>query len=596
MSVRANQRHKRKNPCPICQGGDDDPRGKEKRCHGFTSDDGYAHCSREELAGDIEADPTGDTYAHRLSGPCRCGTTHGEAQSGTTSRSDNIEATYDYVDESGTLLFQVVRFAGKKFRQRRPNGPGWIWQLDSVRRVPFRLPRLLANPEAAVYVAEGEKDVLALERVGLVATCNPQGAGKWSSCAETARKVLAGRDIVVVADNDEPGRKHALDVLADLQPVAKSARILVAPEPHKDVSDLLSTGGSIAQLVPLEKPPVAVVDDLAPELPFDEIWSAEPEANLVVPAMGIAPGPAHLVAGSWYTGKTLVLMTMGMSVASGRSIFGVWRTRVGKWIHFDHEMGRRHIKRYLQRLRSGLDIDPEVLRGMMSLRVLPRLNLRSPNAIDEYSRLLEGYSIATIDPLRAAAPGADENDSEFRQYIDIMGIVSDRTGCAVMLLHHGGKPTEGSQRRNTGRGTSAIDDAVQSKFVLTAEEKGAPIMVSHEKTRELNQPLDDFYLRIDSSEESVKLVHMLPDELAATTEKARADRDAAKLAKAKDSVRAALAKYAGRVTGSRDDLIKLSGGDRTMVQKAISEMLATGVLVRDGRGAGGGFGLRSESV
>lgn len=346
----------------------------------------------------------------------------------------------------------------------------------------------------------------------------------------------------------------------------------------------------------IAKPAPPPVDPVAPELPFDEIWTAEPEANLVVPHMGIAPGPAHLVAGSWYTGKTLVLMTVGMNVAAGKSIFGLWSTRPGKWIHFDHEMGRRHIKRYLQRLRTGLGIDSEALRGMMSLRVLPRLNLRAPDAIDQYSRLLEGCAIATIDPLRAAAPGADENDSEFRQYIDIMGIVSDRTGCAVMLLHHGGKPSEGSQRRNTGRGTSAIDDAVQSKFVLTAEEKGAPILVSHEKTRELNQPMEDFYIRIDSTADSVRLVHMLPEEIAATVEASRLAREATRVEKARVSVRAAMARYAGRVTGSRDDLVKLSGGDRSMVQKAISEMLARGELVRDGRGSEASFGLRSESV
>lgn len=595
MSVRANQRHKRSHPCPICEGGDDMPRGQERRCDGFTSDDGYAHCSREELAGAIPPDPNGRLYAHRLSGPCKCGRTHGEATS-TVSLRDSIEATYDYQDERGNMLFQVVRFAGKKFRQRRPNGPGWLWQLDSVRRVPYRLPRLIANPEAAVYIVEGEKDVETLERAGCVATCNPQGAGKWSACAETARGVLAGRDVVVVADNDDVGRRHALEVLADVQKVARSARILAAPTPHKDVSDLIGSGGTLAQLVPLDKPAVAVVDDVAPELAFDEIWTAEPDANLVVPHMGIAPGPAHLVAGSWYTGKTLVLMTVGMNVAAGRSVFGLWHTRVGKWIHFDHEMGRRHIKRYLQRLRAGLDIDPEVLRGMMSLRVLPRLNLRAPDAIDQYTRLLEGYSIATIDPLRAAAPGADENDSEFRQYIDIMGIVSDRTGCAVMLLHHGGKPSEGAQRRNTGRGTSAIDDAVQSKFVLTAEEKGAPILVSHEKTRELNQPMEDFYIRIDSTPDSVRLVHLLPEEMAETIEKQRAEREASKLARARESIRAVLAKHSGRIIGSREDFLRLVPGDRNVVSKALTEMVTRGEILREGRGREASIGMRYESV
>jgi len=59
-------------------------------------------------------------------------------------------ATYDYRDESGTLLFQVCRMPGKKFRQRRPDGiGGWIWRLDDTRRVPYRLPELAAAIQSA---------------------------------------------------------------------------------------------------------------------------------------------------------------------------------------------------------------------------------------------------------------------------------------------------------------------------------------------------------------------------------------------------------------------------------------------------------------
>lgn len=62
--------------CPICNGADSDPRGKGIRCFGFLSSDGkYAHCARV-LCGEQE---DGGTWAHRLNGPCNCGTTHGEA-------------------------------------------------------------------------------------------------------------------------------------------------------------------------------------------------------------------------------------------------------------------------------------------------------------------------------------------------------------------------------------------------------------------------------------------------------------------------------------------------------------------------------------
>jgi len=76
-----------------------------------------------------------------------------------------IQVTYDYCDENGKLLFQVVRYDPKDFKPRRPdpNSAGrWIYGLTGVRRVPYRLPELLAaaqnNSEInPVFVVEGEK-------------------------------------------------------------------------------------------------------------------------------------------------------------------------------------------------------------------------------------------------------------------------------------------------------------------------------------------------------------------------------------------------------------------------------------------------------
>src|SRR5205823_2000033 len=62
-----------------------------------------------------------------------------------------IVATYDYLDEDGTLLHQKVRYEPKGFGLRRPDGAGgWVWELEGVRRVPYRLPELLAADTSAV--------------------------------------------------------------------------------------------------------------------------------------------------------------------------------------------------------------------------------------------------------------------------------------------------------------------------------------------------------------------------------------------------------------------------------------------------------------
>src|SRR5215469_1315644 len=89
---------------------------------------------------------------------------------------------YDYTDEHGELLFQVCRTPDKKFLQRHPGPTGeWIWRTGNVRKVPYRLPKIIEAVTAGepVYIVEGEKDVQSIERAGAVATSSPGGAGKW---------------------------------------------------------------------------------------------------------------------------------------------------------------------------------------------------------------------------------------------------------------------------------------------------------------------------------------------------------------------------------------------------------------------------------
>ena len=88
-----------------------------------------------------------------------------------------IVETYDYKDEAGELLSQVVRYDPKDFRQRRPkDGGGWDWSVKGVRVIPYRLPELIAEPTRPVFVPEGEKDVENLNGIGVLATCNAGGS------------------------------------------------------------------------------------------------------------------------------------------------------------------------------------------------------------------------------------------------------------------------------------------------------------------------------------------------------------------------------------------------------------------------------------
>jgi len=151
-------------------------------------------------------------------------------------------AVYDYTDETGKLQYQVLRLPGKKFTQRQPDGrSGWLWHLKGVRRVPYRLPELLKA--SRVFIPEGEKDVETVRSHGLVATTNSNGAGKWQP--EFAR-YFEGKDVVILPDNDDPGRKHAEQVAATLQSVAQSIKVVTLPGlgPGGDVSDFCAKAGA----------------------------------------------------------------------------------------------------------------------------------------------------------------------------------------------------------------------------------------------------------------------------------------------------------------------------------------------------------------
>lgn len=158
-------------------------------------------------------------------------------------------ATYSYYDHLGTIRYRKTKHlapnGGKYFRYWVPDhtgdwktGPGCM---NGVERLLFRLPQLLAAPKAAaIFYTEGEKDAMALAALGEVAT-TAGGANDWRpGMAED----LAGRDVVIIADRDKPGYRHALQVHSTVQSQARSVNIVRA-RAGKDASDHIRAGYSV---------------------------------------------------------------------------------------------------------------------------------------------------------------------------------------------------------------------------------------------------------------------------------------------------------------------------------------------------------------
>lgn len=167
-----------------------------------------------------------------------------------------IVATYDYQDASGRLLFQVVRYDPKDFRQRKPDGNGgWVWKLGNTQPTLYRLPQVIAaiQANAPVLFCEGEKDAdNAWNKLGVEATTAPMGAGKWR---KHYAEYLTDAKIIIVPDNDDPGRQHADLVAEALQGIAKAVRVVNLPDlpPKGDLSDWIAAGGTRDQLFDIVK-------------------------------------------------------------------------------------------------------------------------------------------------------------------------------------------------------------------------------------------------------------------------------------------------------------------------------------------------------
>ena len=432
MPIKPEQRFTKHKPCHISGGHYGSPKGVGLRCFGFLSDyEGWAHCTREEFAGGLPMHEASSTYAHRLLGDCRCGMQHDALPatykpSGKPSRT--IAATYDYCDETGSLLFQVVRYEPKEFKQRRPNGKDdWVWNLEGVDPVLYQFPELMsADPAKPVFICEGEKDVDRLIAIGLVATTNPMGAGKWKP--EYAR-CLKGRSVVVVPDNDKAGSDHAAAVTVSLQGLAKNLKVLDLPGlPEKgDASDWLDKGHDIEEFMTLA--------DATPEWEPESFRTSEsigmggseessiptiilstdippPEYVDIEGLLGsfIPPAPALvLLSGESSAGKTVLSYNLAHHLASGEEFAGLLPRNNLRVLYCDLENPTGVHRTLVDTIGRSENLG--FCRRFLN-------DLTSPRGREEFVALCNGFNpyVIVLDPLSVAFPVADEDSNSEADY------------------------------------------------------------------------------------------------------------------------------------------------------------------------------------
>ena len=390
--------------------------------------------------------------------------------------------TWDYVDEDGKLLYQVLRYnpvngGRKRLSQRRP-GPdgGWIYDLDGARRVLYRLPDVLTARH--ICITEGEKDCDLLRPVvgtltesgpQVAVTTNPGGAGKWN---DTYSIYFAGKEAVIFADNDPPdkkgkliGQRHAENVALSLWPYTRKIKIVAPPAPYHDIGDYIEAmkAGKERDVLELIReadwwsPPDQAhgyfvgVDTFQSIAPLNVDWMVE---GL------IERGSNGVLIAMPKAGKSWLAADLALHLATGRTWFGFdipRRVKVALAAREDNPMLTNRRIAWLRNMMPKENLDEWFY--VNTKRQKSRVMLDDSEQLDELIHNIKtrGIEFLILDVLNRLH-GADENDNtEMRSVLDRVDTITSETGCSVCLIHHTSKADDSNATVIAGsRGASSI--------------------------------------------------------------------------------------------------------------------------------------------
>jgi hypothetical protein len=435
-------------------------------------------------------------------GCSHCGWTGGGYFNGRGRESDAIINWYDYTGESGTVLFQKVRTAAKRFWQRRPDGKGgWINGLKDVRKVLYRLPGVIeaiGNNQIVVCV-EGEKDVDNLWKIGVPATCSPDGAAKPGQQLKWRleySELLRGGDIVVVPDHDPAGYAHAEATAEGLQGFAQRVRVLKLadywPECPEggDISDWLAVGGTVERLWGIiAELPEWTRRPKERDAPKPEIKPPASAALLMTmqfaPIEYVVPGiiveGLSLFAGKPKLGKSWCLLHAAIAVARGGFTLGEIHCVEGDALYAALEDNFRRLQ---TRIRKLIGSQPPPNRLFLTCE-MPRLTEGGIEYIRNWITSASQPRLVVIDTLAMVrAPKQREESSYDADYraVQELRTLANRHGVAIVLVHHLRK-AEADDAFDTVSGTLALTGAPDTVLVLRRESNGNVVL--HGRGRDL---------------------------------------------------------------------------------------------------------------
>ena len=364
-------------------------------------------------------------------------------------------------------------------------------------------------------MCEGEKDAdnLAIALKGsphLAVTTCPRGAGKWQ---DQFSVYLAGKQVLVLPDNDEAGQKHAETVARSAYRYALGVKIVNLPDlaAKGDVSDFLKTHTGqelieIAKACPWWKPPEVETSLFMSVTQFEE--HAADSVDWMIEGV-IQRGANGMMIARPKSGKSFAILDLALALASGQKWLDFYvpkRVRTALVSREDYYGLTQWRERKLAKNRglTASDLDGWLYINAKGLK--PKLMLDYPDDVTALIADMKRYQteFLILDVMRVLH-GAEENDNtEMQKVIDVLNSIQTETGASICLIHHDNKRDDATLTERA-RGASAI--AGWAEFIC-----GIRVVDESDWTREFVCELkaaiapDKFYFRIlDTPEGSIEL-------------------------------------------------------------------------------------------
>lgn len=368
---------------------------------------------------------------------------------------------YLYRDADGKVLYAKVRLdlPDRKYTYQHPVGESWKAGRGGIGAIPYRLPELIAAPvDATIYMAEGEAKADKLASWGLIATSHKDWRAAYA-------KHVEGRSVVILPDNDDPGREQARDA-AKLVKKAGGEPILVELPGLPDKGDIIDWKGTREDLAKLISKAKAETPKARPAFARGISAAAlmqkhfEP-VNFVIPGL-IAEG-AYLLAGPPKLGKSWLCYDFGLAIASGRPVFGTIPITQGDVLYLALEDSERRLKSRL--LKKGIREAPERLTLATEW---PSLDEDCIPELEAWADAVERPTLIIIDVLkmvRGATKSTEQiYDADYRAVTGLAKFARERQ-IAVLVVHHTRKMASDDPFESIS-GTNGLTGGVDGAMVL----------------------------------------------------------------------------------------------------------------------------------